>query len=62
MKKRVILTTLVALAVVGAIFGYKILTLRKAAAAMAAMKPRPAAVTTAPAVQQNWRTLLSAVG
>jgi membrane fusion protein (multidrug efflux system) len=62
MKKRVFLTTLIALAVVGAIFGYKFLTIRKAAAAMAAMKRPPATVTTAPATAQNWRNTLSAVG
>jgi membrane fusion protein (multidrug efflux system) len=62
MKKRVFLTTVAALAVVGAIFGYKFLTLRKAAAAMAAMKRPPATVTTAPATAQNWRSTLSAVG
>lgn len=62
MKKRVILTTLVALAVVGAIFGYKYRTLQQAAAAMAGQKPAPAAVATAPATPQTWRSTLSAVG
>ena len=62
MKKRVILTTLVALLVVGAIFGSKFYKLRAAAAAMAGRRPPPASVTTAPAVAQTWRSELSAVG
>lgn len=62
MKKRVILTTLVALLVVAAIFGYKMMSLRKARAAMAGMRPAPAAVTTAPATPQTWRSTLFAVG
>ncbi len=40
MKTRVFLTTLIALAVVGAIFGFRIHKDNKAKAAMAAMKPR----------------------
>lgn len=62
MKKRVALTTIIALAVFGAIFGYKFLTLRAAAAAMAAMKPPPATVSTANATPQFWRDTLEAVG
>lgn len=62
MKKRVLLTTLVALAVVGALFGYKFLTIKKTAAAMAAMKRPPAAVATAAATPQTWTNTLSAVG
>lgn len=62
MKKRVILVTLVALAVVGSIFGYKFLSMRKAMAAMAATKRPPAAVATAPARAADWGTTLSAVG
>ncbi len=62
MKTRVLLTTLVALAVLGGIFGYKYFTLRQRAAAMAAMKRPPAAVTTAPATAQTWGATLSAVG
>lgn len=62
MKKRVFLTTLIALVAVGAIFGYKFLTMRKAMAAMAAMKRPPATVATAPAAAQNWHNTLSAVG
>ena len=62
MKKRVFLTTVVALLVVAAIFGYKFFTLRKAREAMASMRPAPAAVTTAAATPQTWRETLSAVG
>lgn len=62
MKKRIALTTLIAVVVVAAIFGYKFHTIRQAAAAMAAMKRPPATVTTAPATAQTWRNTLSAVG
>src|SRR6186713_2862197 len=62
MKKRVFLITTVALLVVGAIFGAKFYKLRQASAAMAAMRPKPASVATAPAVAQTWRSELSAVG
>ena len=62
MKKRVAFTALIAVAVFGAIFGYKFLRIKKAAAAMAAMKRPPAAVTTAPATSQTWGNTLSAVG
>ena len=62
MKKRIVLTTLVALLVVAAIFGYKFNSLRNVKAARAAMKPAPAAVTSAAATAQTWRDTLSAVG
>lgn len=62
MIKRVVLTTFVALAVLAAIFGYKAHTVRKTMAAMAGMKPAPAAVTSAPATPETWRETLSAVG
>jgi membrane fusion protein (multidrug efflux system) len=62
MKKRVFLTTLVALLVVGAIFGFKFYKVREAAAAMAARQPAPSSVSTAPAVAQTWRSELSAIG
>lgn len=62
MKKRVILTTLVALAIAGALFGYKFWSVKKAMAAMASMKRPPATVTTAPATEQTWTATLSAVG
>jgi membrane fusion protein (multidrug efflux system) len=62
MKTRIALTTFIALAVVGAIFGYKFYTMKKAAAAMAGMKRPAAAVTTAQAAPQTWRSTLHAVG
>ncbi|MBA4136542.1 MAG: efflux transporter periplasmic adaptor subunit [Opitutus sp.] len=62
MKKRVVLTVLVAMGVLAAIFGYRFLQDKRARAAQAARKPAPAAVTTATAVQEKWRTTLSAVG
>lgn len=62
MKKRVILTVLVALAVVGGVFWLKTSNMKKAMAAMAAMKRPPATVTTAPAVANRWGETLSAVG
>ncbi|MES2692094.1 MAG: efflux RND transporter periplasmic adaptor subunit [Verrucomicrobiota bacterium] len=62
MKTRIFLTTLIALAVVGGIFGYRIQKDRKAAAAMASMKRAPATVTTASATAQSWGNTLSAVG
>jgi membrane fusion protein, multidrug efflux system len=62
MKKRVVLTTLVALLVIGAIFGSRFYKLRQAAAAAAARRPAPASVATAPAVAQTWRSELTAVG
>ncbi len=62
MIKRVVLTTLIALAVAGAIFGYKLVNQRKAAAAMAGMKRPPATVTTASATAASWGDSLSAVG
>jgi membrane fusion protein, multidrug efflux system len=62
MKKRIFLTTVVAILVAGAIFGLKFHKLRQAAATMAARRPAPASVATAPAVAQTWRSELSAVG
>lgn len=62
MKKRILLTVLVALGVLGAIFGVKYQQLGKAKAALAARKPAPATVTTAPAVEEKWRSTLHAVG
>jgi len=62
MNKRILLTVLVALGVLGAIFGYKYVQLRAAKAALAARKPAPATVTTAPAVAEKWRHTLHAVG
>lgn len=62
MNKRILLTVLVALGVLGAIFGYKYVQLRAAKAALAARKPVPAAVTTARALRQEWALTLGAVG
>jgi membrane fusion protein (multidrug efflux system) len=62
MNKRILLTAVIALGVLGAIFGFKYVQLRQAKAVMAARKPAPATVTTAPAVQEKWRTTLHAVG
>lgn len=62
MKTRILLTVGAALAVLGAVFGAKYYQVRKATAAMAARRPAPAAVTTAPATQEKWRTTLRAVG
>lgn len=62
MKKRIFLTTIIALAVVAAFFGTKFRSLKREAAAMAAMRPPAAAVTTAPATSGAWRNTLSAVG
>jgi membrane fusion protein (multidrug efflux system) len=62
MNKRFFLTAVIALAVLGAIFGFKNLQVRAAKAAQAARKPAPATVTTATAVQEKWRNSLHAVG
>jgi membrane fusion protein (multidrug efflux system) len=62
MNKRLVLTVVIAAVVLGAIFGLKYRQMRAAAAAMAARKPAPATVTSAPAVQEKWRTTLRAVG
>lgn len=62
MNKRILLTAVIALGVLGAIFGFKYFQLQKANAAMAARKPAPATVTTASAASEKWRTTLHAVG
>jgi len=62
MKKRVLLTTVIAVAVCVAIFGYKFIDIRKKMAAMKAMRPAPAVVTAAPAHPEVWSSTLSAVG
>ena len=62
MNKRILLIVLVALGVLGAIFGFKHLQNRKAQAAQAARKPVPAAVVTAQATAEKWRTTIHAVG
>ena len=62
MNKRILFTAVIALAVLGGIFGFKYLQIRKAQAAAAARKPAPATVTTARAAQEHWQTTLHAVG
>lgn len=62
MNKRVVLIVLVAVVVLGGIFGYKAIQLRQAKAALASRKPAPATVTTAKAVQETWRSTIHAVG
>lgn len=62
MKKRIILTALVALAVFGAIFGYKYLAIRRGMAAQMGMVRPPATVSTAPAQEATWPNTLNAVG
>ncbi len=56
------LTVLVALGLLGAIFGFKYLQNQKAQALLAARKPAPVTVSTATAVQEKWRSALHAVG
>lgn len=62
MKTRILATVVVALGVLGAIFGYKYVQVRAAKAALANRKPVPAAVTTAKAAQQHWAMSLGSVG
>ncbi len=62
MKKSSLLLILAAVAVLGAVFGYKGYTIRRTMAAMAAIKPQPVTVTAAAAVTQTWPNTLSAVG
>ncbi len=62
MKKNILLTTLVAAAGFGALFGYKFYVIQKTIAAMSAMKPAPVAVSTADARPATWQATLSAVG
>lgn len=62
MKKSIFLTLLGSFAVLGAIFGYKYLTIRRAMAAHAAMVRPPATVSTAAVRDETWPNSLSAVG
>lgn len=62
MKMRISLIVLVALGALGALFGFKYLQDRKARAALAARKPVPATVTTAPASAERWRSTIHSVG
>src|ERR1700756_282880 len=62
MKTRILATVVVALGVLGAIFGYKYMQLSAAKAAAAARKPVPAAVTSAKTLHQHWAVTLGSVG
>lgn len=62
MKTRTVLTLIVALAVLGAIFGYKFFTIKKAMAARAAIVPPPVTVSATAAQAETWPNTLSAVG
>lgn len=62
MKTRLLLTLIVAVAVFGAIFGYKYLTIRRGMAARGAMVRPPATVSAAPAKEETWPNTLTAVG
>jgi len=62
MNKRLFLTAVIAIVVLGSLFGYRITQLNAAKAAMAARKPAPTTVATAPAVQEKWQHTLHAVG
>ena len=62
MKTRILATLVVALGVLGALFGYKYIQVRAAKAALANRKPVPAAVTTAKTVRQHWAMTLGSVG
>lgn len=62
MKKRVVLTALIALALLGALFGYKFMKIRRAMAAQAGMAPPPAAVSTIVAESVTWPNTFKAVG
>lgn len=62
MKKSLILTALVALAIFGAIFGYKYMAIRRAMAAQATMVRPPTTVSATPAQESTWPNTISAVG
>lgn len=62
MKKSTILTALVAIAILGAIFGYKYLAIRRGMAAQAAMVRPPTTVSATPAQESTWPNTISAVG
>lgn len=62
MKKRIVLTAAIALAVFGAIFGYKFYSMRLAMAAMAGVKPQPVTVSAAAVHEETWPNTIQAVG
>ncbi len=62
MKKNSLLLILTAVTVLGAAFGYKVYTIRRTMAAMAAVKPPPVVVSATAVVNQTWPNTISAVG
>jgi membrane fusion protein (multidrug efflux system) len=62
MKKRFVLTALVALAVFGVIFGLKYRAVQRTRAAMLATKPQPVSVSVAAVREDTWPNTLGAVG
>ena len=62
MKKRIILTAVIALAVFGAIFSYKFYGIHQMQAAMAGMRPPLVTVSAAAAREETWPNTLTAVG
>lgn len=62
MTKRLVLTALVACAILSAIFGYKFLSIRRQIAAHAAMVIPPVTVSAATVTEQAWPNTLAAVG
>jgi len=62
MTKRIIATTVIALAVLAAIFGYKFMGIRRAMAAMAGMQQPATTVSATPVTVQTWPNSLTAVG
>ncbi|MBI2513980.1 MAG: efflux RND transporter periplasmic adaptor subunit [Opitutae bacterium] len=62
MKKRIVLTALVALAVFAAIFGYKFYSIRQQMAARAGMKLPPVTVSAAVVRAETWPNTIQAVG
>jgi len=62
MRKRIILTTLSALAVLGAIFGYKFYGIHRMQAAMAGMKQPLVTVSAAAVREETWPNTITAVG
>jgi membrane fusion protein (multidrug efflux system) len=62
MKKRTFIVAVVALALLGAIFGVKISAIRKMQGAMAGMRPPAVTVSVASAREETWPNVLAAVG
>lgn len=62
MKKRIIITALALLALIGLLGGIKGLQIRKMIAQGAQFSPPPETVTTAPVQADSWESLLTAIG